>query len=193
MKNKKIVTLAENCVLQEFNIDMFDKNIQIELNKNTTALISNSNLKRRLNALDKDKIIKENRRELIGNPLEVIIYIKSVIRNILWGLGGITKEEKTFGLNGYYDLEIDDAIMFKNAFGSNVSESLLRTKLLEITTYIIKDCFEKYLKDRNGIDELNLGKEKLEDMILLALEHSISLADVGVKITNVKVESFIKN
>jgi len=192
MKNKQIINLSKNYMFQEFEIDRFDKNIILELDEKSTAIISCGEDSIRVESNDSSNFAKKH-KEFIGKQVNMIIYTKSKIENILWGIGGVKNSEHSFGMNGSYNFKIDNFKRFKNFFGSNVDVVTFKVKLLdEISTYF-KKAFSKYIKQNKTIEEMETNKKQFEENLLDAFMDLQELTDIGIKIIDLKIESFIEN
>ena len=192
MINKQVIELQEESLLQVFKISHFDKSINLSVSRNETVIMSSGTLENRIAFEDVCKLHKM-RKDLIGKPVEIILFRNTAIKNILWGVGGVVvKDSLTIGVNGNYNIKIKNWKIFMNYFGKSVQVENFRIAMLNSISDLLKNNISEYVNDLKDIEDIEKEKSIYEKNVLKDLSVSeLITRKMGIEIEDFRVESFI--
>lgn len=195
MSKKIIIELNNDCLLQEYKVDRFDKNICLQLNDDCNCEIYGDNVvARRVDKKDIKTFAKAH-KDLIGKNVNFVLYKSSIVKDILWGVGGASFNGKIYGVNGSLQIKIKNFKNFLKTFGGNVSRYDFRLGVLKEIKETFKETLKSYAKKCDGkIETMNEGIKELNELLIKSLQDDEEkLRSMGIDIVDLTSELIIEN
>lgn len=195
MGKQYVIKLSDDSLLQEFQIDRFDKNIKISYDEKCSCEIYGEGItSRRIDHIDLNNFYKIH-KDLLNRKINIVIYRNGVIKNILWGIGKVEYDNSYYGINGNYEIKIKNFKNFKKYFGGNVSYNNFRIELVKGLKDSLSRLFEEFIiANKGNIDNINSNLKDFDKQVLVHFNDNYEdLREMGIDIIDIKSENSIKN